>query len=694
MCELTGGYNTDACSWDGGDCCESTCDSDNYDCGVHADYQCLDADADDAQSCFVQSRSLSVSVTLIWMCFFMDWISVGVVRALANHVVVYGFLLLSSANPHRGLRILWLCRVIQGCHTIVHGGRLSANFLDSSVTELWLRVRGNATTSNVVDGTALAIIESFEKQYIPSSISTGGGNAVLVTVCHVIIGIVANSPTVHVTLTLCHRVVVLFFVEMSLLQVFIVVGVSAVSVLMVFVDEERRRLLSMQLLLSLVLTPLLGWLIYHVAESIPQHVLDRILPVVVVCLIVVILWRQESIDALLRGRQHSAAAGPIPAPFKRHLLQLLRIWMMPCSVLAVKAIVDRDLVTALLSGSTALVWLYDEVFGTNHVIKLHRTSLILQGIRPLVLILSGTTCERSCSAEIVSLLLAKMVFRTASAGALTDSIAQHIASVLWLMMCYWIAGASALPNASFLLAVSTYLSIHLFWASDIDLRFLVAQNTASPPPSPIDSAVDDESAATSDESSDSTDDEDAEPPQRFAVVSTLCEGEGRDIRDTILQMAYEASQWVARNHTLVNSMIDNANTARATNDIVSEAMDIIDGLNASTAESVDLIGGYPSTQEALRVRRDDILLASIADSSNSGSETGAAGERSGGASVDSAVAAGTVAHTSHRQSLHAQRDTELRRRRKRDASAVRQHGDSCEVESKQRCLLQQRRRRR
>ncbi|MDP6126403.1 MAG: hypothetical protein QGH20_11700, partial [Candidatus Latescibacteria bacterium] len=42
-----GGNNIDACSWDGGDCCESTCVStDDTNCGVN-DYDCRDPDAED-----------------------------------------------------------------------------------------------------------------------------------------------------------------------------------------------------------------------------------------------------------------------------------------------------------------------------------------------------------------------------------------------------------------------------------------------------------------------------------------------------------------------------------------------------------------------------------------------------------------------------------------------------------------------
>ena len=51
MCESTGGYNTDACNWDGGDCCESTCVDGSYYCGAHGDFSCQDPTATDQQSC-------------------------------------------------------------------------------------------------------------------------------------------------------------------------------------------------------------------------------------------------------------------------------------------------------------------------------------------------------------------------------------------------------------------------------------------------------------------------------------------------------------------------------------------------------------------------------------------------------------------------------------------------------------------
>ena len=43
-CDVTGGYNSGACGWDGGDCCEETCDPDaEYQCGLYG-YECQDPD--------------------------------------------------------------------------------------------------------------------------------------------------------------------------------------------------------------------------------------------------------------------------------------------------------------------------------------------------------------------------------------------------------------------------------------------------------------------------------------------------------------------------------------------------------------------------------------------------------------------------------------------------------------------------
>ena len=51
FCDAEGGYNTAACSWDGGDCCESTCTlgdvNRTYQCGVHVGYTCEDPNATD-----------------------------------------------------------------------------------------------------------------------------------------------------------------------------------------------------------------------------------------------------------------------------------------------------------------------------------------------------------------------------------------------------------------------------------------------------------------------------------------------------------------------------------------------------------------------------------------------------------------------------------------------------------------------
>lgn len=45
--EMVGDYNIQACGWDGGDCCNSTCiDSTNYTCGV-VGYNCRDIEATD-----------------------------------------------------------------------------------------------------------------------------------------------------------------------------------------------------------------------------------------------------------------------------------------------------------------------------------------------------------------------------------------------------------------------------------------------------------------------------------------------------------------------------------------------------------------------------------------------------------------------------------------------------------------------
>ena len=48
---LSGGYNTAACNWDGGDCCASTCENtDDYYCGSNG-YTCRDPEANDFGAC-------------------------------------------------------------------------------------------------------------------------------------------------------------------------------------------------------------------------------------------------------------------------------------------------------------------------------------------------------------------------------------------------------------------------------------------------------------------------------------------------------------------------------------------------------------------------------------------------------------------------------------------------------------------
>jgi hypothetical protein len=41
-CDKEGGYNTAECNWDGGDCCESTCEANPYECGTSNGYDCKD----------------------------------------------------------------------------------------------------------------------------------------------------------------------------------------------------------------------------------------------------------------------------------------------------------------------------------------------------------------------------------------------------------------------------------------------------------------------------------------------------------------------------------------------------------------------------------------------------------------------------------------------------------------------------
>ena len=50
-------YNTEACNWDGGDCCESTCVSATYSCGV-ASFVCLNTEASSYDACPASSSSL------------------------------------------------------------------------------------------------------------------------------------------------------------------------------------------------------------------------------------------------------------------------------------------------------------------------------------------------------------------------------------------------------------------------------------------------------------------------------------------------------------------------------------------------------------------------------------------------------------------------------------------------------------
>ena len=47
VCDDKSGYNSLVCSWDGGDCCESTCIDGELECGTAAAYHCLNAGASD-----------------------------------------------------------------------------------------------------------------------------------------------------------------------------------------------------------------------------------------------------------------------------------------------------------------------------------------------------------------------------------------------------------------------------------------------------------------------------------------------------------------------------------------------------------------------------------------------------------------------------------------------------------------------
>mmetsp|Transcript_2796 Transcript_2796/g.5539 ORF Transcript_2796/g.5539 Transcript_2796/m.5539 type:complete len:362 (-) Transcript_2796:64-1149(-) len=51
-CDADGGYNTPECNFDGGDCCEDTCDPEFsfYTCGANQPYSCVDPDAGKARS--------------------------------------------------------------------------------------------------------------------------------------------------------------------------------------------------------------------------------------------------------------------------------------------------------------------------------------------------------------------------------------------------------------------------------------------------------------------------------------------------------------------------------------------------------------------------------------------------------------------------------------------------------------------
>ena len=49
--------NTEACAWDGGDCCNATCQSAEYNCGEYSSYVCLDPDYFEAGSCLAPKTS-------------------------------------------------------------------------------------------------------------------------------------------------------------------------------------------------------------------------------------------------------------------------------------------------------------------------------------------------------------------------------------------------------------------------------------------------------------------------------------------------------------------------------------------------------------------------------------------------------------------------------------------------------------
>ncbi|CAM9818929.1 unnamed protein product [Scytosiphon promiscuus] len=50
-CDDFGNYNTEACGYDGGDCCECDCSNATYDCGTQAPYACADPDSNCPSEC-------------------------------------------------------------------------------------------------------------------------------------------------------------------------------------------------------------------------------------------------------------------------------------------------------------------------------------------------------------------------------------------------------------------------------------------------------------------------------------------------------------------------------------------------------------------------------------------------------------------------------------------------------------------